>query len=91
VNEDDLEYFRIGYSANYDLDYDYEERQFPIALDYANRMTKVAKAYSVEDGGRFVIAAEIFIPTPEDFKAVFSRMMSAMNSARRYFLEKMEE
>ncbi|MDR0375483.1 MAG: hypothetical protein LBH85_07130 [Treponema sp.] len=91
VNEDDLGYFRIGYLANYALDYEYEARQFPIAIDYANRRTKVAKVYSMEDGGRFMISAEIYVAKPEDFKAVFSRMLSAINRARENFLDKMEE
>ncbi|MDR1218462.1 MAG: hypothetical protein LBK73_02510 [Treponema sp.] len=91
VNENDLGYFRIGYLANYALDYDYEARQFPIAIDYANRRTKVAKVYSMEDGGRFMISAEIYIVNPEDFKIVFNRMINAINRARENFLEKMEE
>ncbi|MDR0556981.1 MAG: hypothetical protein LBG43_03800 [Treponema sp.] len=91
VNESDLGYFKIGYLANYALEYDYEERQFPIAIDYANRRTKVAKVYSMEDGGRFMISAEIYVTKPEDFKAVFNRMINAINRARGNFLEKMEE
>jgi hypothetical protein len=91
VNEDDLGYFRIGYLANYALEYEYETHQFPIAIDYANRRTKVAKVYSMEDGGRFMISAEIYITKPEDFKVVFNRMISAINTARDNFLTKMEE
>jgi hypothetical protein len=91
VNEDDLGYFRIGYLANYALDYEYEERRFPVAIDYANRRTKVAKVFSMEDGGRFVISAEIYITKPEDFKLVIGRMMSAINTARENFIAKMEE
>lgn len=91
VNENDLGYFRIGYLANYALDYEYEARQFPIAMDYANRRTKVAKVYSLEDGGRFMISAEIYVATPEDFKIVFNRMINAINKARENFLDKMEE
>jgi hypothetical protein len=91
VNENDLEYFRVGYLGNYALDYEYEVRQFPIALNYASRITKVAKAYSVDDGGRFMISAEIFITKPEDFSIVFNRMLSAMNRARENFIEKMNE
>jgi hypothetical protein len=91
VNEDDLEYFRIGYLANYSLDYDYEVYQFPIAINYATKQTKVAKVYSLDDGGRFMISAEIYLVSPEDFKIVFNRMINAINRARENFLLKMEE
>jgi hypothetical protein len=91
VNEEDLEYFRIGYLANYSLDYEYEEFQFPIAINYATRSTKVAKVYSLDDGGRFMISAEIYLVRPEDFKFVFNRMVNAINRARENFLSKMEE
>ncbi|MDR2792827.1 MAG: hypothetical protein LBB61_04050 [Treponema sp.] len=91
VNEDDLEYFRIGYLANYALDYEYEVLQFPVAINHATKVTKVAKVYSLDDRGRFMISAEIYLVRPEDFKIVFNRMISAINRARENFLLKMEE
>jgi hypothetical protein len=91
VDESDLEFFRVNYNLNYELENAKERRQFPIAVAYANSNTKVAKVISLENGGRVNISAQVLLNRPEDFKYIFSRLLSTLRTAREIFVEKMQE
>lgn len=91
VNEDDLEFFRLVYLANYELETAREKTQFPLAIEYANKSTKVSKVTSRDDGGRIMISTEVFLGRPDDFRYVFKRMLSSNKAALSNFVEKMRE
>ncbi|HRH39472.1 MAG TPA: hypothetical protein PK760_14060 [Flavobacteriales bacterium] len=89
VTEDDQEYFRVALANIWPIESEKEREQCYIACDFSNAQTKVAKAYLVKDN--IWVGIEIFVAEPGDFKAVFKRSMSALNSGVDNFVKKMKE
>ena len=59
------------------------------AAAYATATTKVAKVSIVSNHAW--ASVELFLPSPEDFKAILLRSLSAMHAAIRNFIDKIEE
>jgi hypothetical protein len=87
VHEDDLEYFEIYYGI--DISATEEQQTVIAAANYANRSTKVAKTYISSNGTTAVIQGAIFVNEPEDFKFVFSRLLSTIKKARDDFISQL--
>jgi hypothetical protein len=86
VNEDDEEYFRMYTQRTLSSS---QRSKAHDAANYATRRTKVAKVYVSQAEDRVTIAAEIYVARPEDFKDVFSRLISAIETAEEYFTDQL--
>ncbi|GAB4410857.1 MAG: hypothetical protein OHK0053_37650 [Microscillaceae bacterium] len=58
-----------------------------IASNYASERTKVCKAYIIKNE-RVWLSFESYIPKPQDFKQIFTRALSAMQTCLNHFKEK---
>jgi len=89
VLEDDPMYFRVVLANIWPIESEEERQQVLVAVDYSNAKAKVTKSYMVKDN--VWVGIEIFLPKPEDFTAVFSRCMSALNNGTAHFVTRMRE
>ncbi len=89
INVDDSEFFRIGFPNFWKIENVEERQKVLVAADHANRATKVAKVYVMKDNVWGSI--ELFLATPQDFKSVFRRSMSALKTVVDTFVKKMRE
>ncbi len=89
VVEDDENYFRVVLANIWPIESEAERTQCLIAVDYSNAKAKVTKSYLVKDN--IWVGIETFIAEPEDFKKIFKRCMSALNSGVTHFVTKMQE
>lgn len=87
VNDKDSEYFRIVLPNVWPIESDVERLMVYEAVNKANAQTKVAKLHTV--GDNVWVGVELFVPTPEAFKAVFVRSLSAIDSGVDNFVEAM--
>jgi hypothetical protein len=88
VNEDDPVYFGIVYPGFWKIESEEERAKASAVIMSANRTTKVAKAY-IESWDNTSIEADIYLNTPEDFKRHLSRMLTAIRTVRRKFIDGM--
>jgi hypothetical protein len=88
VEEDDLAYFRIIYPGFWEIESEAERREASTVIMSVNRTTKIAKVY-IESWDNTSIDAEVFLNTPQDFKRHFPRMISTIQTARRKFIDGM--
>ena len=88
VNENDNEFFRVVLFNLWPIESTSEHAQALDAVNAVNKEMKVVKAY-VTDSDNVWIASEIFVGYPDNFKAIFSRMMNVMDDAVDTFVEKM--
>jgi len=51
------------------------------AISYANRRTKVAKAYFISDNNWVNVATEMYLEDPDDFGVLLGRMFNAATAA----------
>ena len=85
----DPQYFRIVLPSIWKIEDETERLQALTACEFANSRIKVAKMYTVKD---YVwVSAELFVNKPEDFKPLFNRCMSAIESGRSRYVTKMSE
>ena len=78
VNADDLEYFQIYQQLGLGT---YALAEVRNAVNYANRTTKVAKVYITSNEKSVVIKVDQMLGKPDDFKAIFDRLLSIMDTA----------
>lgn len=88
--KDDI-YFRIVFPNFWKVENNEELMRVIIAANHATMLTKVAKVYVNSDGKNTSASIEIFLSRAEDFKAVFTRSMSALKASVQNFLDKMKE
>jgi hypothetical protein len=86
---DDPQYLRIIFPNFWSIDNDIERLEVLAAADYVNSTLKVVKVYTVKNNTWAVI--EIFISNQEDFKDIFSRIMSVLSGGVERFATKMRE
>ncbi|MEK8016873.1 MAG: hypothetical protein VSS75_008390 [Candidatus Parabeggiatoa sp.] len=86
---DDPQYFRIIRPNLWSIDNDIERLEVLVAADYVNSDIKVVKLYTVKD--HVWATVEIFISNQEDFKTIFSRLMSVLSGGVENFATKMRE
>lgn len=87
VSENDLSYFRIVLANINSIDSEAERARATSVALQATADKKVVKVYIVRDN--VWVSCETFIADPEDFKEIFDRMLSAMDSAVAQFAEGM--
>jgi hypothetical protein len=95
VDVEDQECFRISQLASYDENIDSVATKLKMykAASLANSTTKIAKVSIIQHDELFVvmIEAQILVEKPADFKLHFKRMINTMVTARRSFIEAMNE
>ncbi len=89
IDPNDTEFFRIVLPNFWPLKDDNERQKVLEALNYANAESKTAKVFIVRDN--VWASIEIFVATPEDFKSIFKRSMSALQYGVYNFVMKMKE
>lgn len=87
VNEDDNEFFRVVLFNIWPIESQTEAIQVALACDAVNREMKVAKAYTTNDN--VWIACELFVGNPSNFKPVFLRCLSSIESGVDTFVGEM--
>jgi len=89
INEKDPEFFRIVLANIWPIESELERVQVLIAADASNSKSKVSKVFTVKDN--VWVCIELFLGSPEQFKAVFKRAMSALENGVVNFANKMRE
>lgn len=89
VQENDPEFFRVVIANIWSIDSEEERAQVLVAANDSNSKTKVSKVFTVRD--RVWASIDLFVARPEDFKGVFGRAMSALDSGVASFASKMRE
>jgi len=87
LDENDEQFYRIAFPNFWSIDDDAERERVIHAASQATTKTKVAKIFPVKDDTW--ASVELFLSGPEEFSAVFSRSLSALQSAVRTFREAM--
>lgn len=90
VYENDQQFFRIMKPGLYSLETDKEKMQAAMASAVATYEAKVAKMYINSNGDNVTVSAEMFLASPDDFKAVFPKLMRSLDSMMWIFLENMK-
>ncbi|MEZ6067482.1 MAG: YbjN domain-containing protein [Planctomycetaceae bacterium] len=89
VNEKDPEFFRLVFPFFWEIESEAERTKAFSACNHANLETKVAKVFVVKDNTW--ASVELFVQSPEDFKPLFKRSLSAIKVSVDSFAEKMRE
>ena len=89
VNEKDQQYLWIYKVDLYTFESEAEKRKAPLAAANASRRADVAKIY-VYSNDKVGANAETFLVTPQDFKAVFNKLMRQLDSVMYYFLDELK-
>ena len=89
VHSNDPQYFRIVLPSVWKIEDETERLQALTACEFANSRIKVAKMFSVKD--HVWVAAELFVNKPEDFKPLFNRCISAIQTGMLSYVTKMSE
>jgi hypothetical protein len=91
VDPSDAGFFRVFLPNIWEIESEEELGMVRVAIDHANRDTKVTKVYLTSDIKDVWVSTELFVARPEDFKAVFSRAVKAIDHARDEFVGKMKD
>jgi len=90
IVENDPSFTEIVLMNIISLNNDRDRARAAAAVSFANSNTKGAKAYISGSQNQFVsIAMEVFLENPNDFTALFSRYLRAIDSAKEDFESKM--
>jgi hypothetical protein len=85
----DPQYFRIVLPGIWKIEDETERLHALTACDFATSKTKVAKIITVNEYVR--VTAELFVNKPEDFKPLFNRCISAIQTGKSHYVTKMSE
>ncbi len=89
VHDTDAEFFMIALPNIWPIESEKERLQVLVAADGVNREAKAAKVST--KGDNVWITLEMFVKNPNDFRGVFTRSMSSIDTAVELFVEKMRE
>jgi hypothetical protein len=89
IDENDEEFFRLLFPNFWPIESEQERAKVERAALHATAETKVAKVFPVKDD--VMASIEIFCNPPQNFKSVFKRSISALQTAVRTFATKMRE
>lgn len=87
VDELDPWCFRLVLANIWTVEGEHDRPRVLAAMDRTNALSKVVKAYLVED--RVWLSAESLLPNPEDHRAVMGRSMEALSLALGVFVRAM--
>lgn len=87
VDAEDTAYFAVMLANAWEIESEQERQEALLAGNKVTATAKVIKSQIIDDYVWF--SAEVFLPSPEDFQAVFPRMLSAIQSAQEIFVEAM--
>jgi hypothetical protein len=93
IDSDDPSFVFLLYPNFWSIDSAADRQRAAVAIGNANRTTKVAKAYITTYRGKddISIGAELFFEDPNDFKALFPRMLNAVNTAVDKIVDEMDQ
>lgn len=89
VNSSDAEFFQLALPNIHQIESDGDRADALAAADYSNATSKVSKVFFVGDS--VFVTVELFVASPEDFKDVFQRSMSAVLYGANNFIEQLGE
>ena len=89
IDETDENYFALLCPNFWEVENEGELDNALVAANYATRTTKVAKIFLRSDNKNTSASLEMFFDQPEDFRAVFSRALSALRTGVRTFADRM--
>ena len=88
VDENDEQSFRLVFPNFWSIDNDVERVKVVAASSHSTGATKVAKIFPVDNNTWGTI--ELFVASPDQFKGVFARSMSALQAAVQTFVGQMK-
>jgi hypothetical protein len=88
VNTDPY-FFRIVLIKKWPIESEPERRKVLVTAADSNATVKVAKVFTIENLVWF--SSEVFVSKPEQFKGIFKRSMSALQTVKNVFIKKMRE
>ena len=89
VEEKDQQYLWIYKVDLYTFKSEAEKRKAPLAAANATRRANAAKIY-IDSDGDVEATAEAFLVNPQDFRAVFTKLMRELDSVMYYFLDEIK-
>lgn len=89
INEQDPEFFRIVFPNFWKIEDEGERLKAFRAAEWANRKTKCCKVFMMQNN--MWASIEAFLPKPDDFKPIFMRCLSAMETGVSNFAQNMKE
>lgn len=89
VSEDDTNFFSVVLPNIWPIESEEERAKVLAAADHANGKAKVTKVFTMNDN--VWVATELYVAKPEDFKGVFQRAVSSIETAADMFSSKMKE
>lgn len=89
ADENDAPYFQLIFPGFWPIESDKERAKALAAANHATSSTKVAKIYVTDDGKNMWGSVEMFFESPEQFKGVFNRALSALMAGVATFTQKM--
>ena len=91
IGKNDTSFMQLLLPNIWSIDSETERAQVAEAISYANRRTKVAKAYISGARNQWVsIGVETFFEDPTHFGPLFPRMMNAISTANENFEDQMK-
>ena len=89
VDERDPQFFRLVIPNIWPIENEAERQKVLIAAHHSTAVAKCAKVFMVKDN--VWVSIEIFVNSPEDFRPLFNRSISALQTGVGSFVEKMRE
>jgi len=89
VQAEDPQYFTVVLPKAWSVQDSKERTQVLIAANYANATSKVAKVFVIQD--EVWVAVELFLDDPMDFRKLFPRSISAIQTTVNQFVAKMRQ
>ncbi|EDN67587.1 conserved hypothetical protein, secreted [Beggiatoa sp. PS] len=87
--QEDPQYFRIVHPLFWSIDNEIERQEVLAVADRVNSSVKVVKIYTVKDDTWASVS--IFVSNREDFKDSFPRLMSALTTGVKRFVQNMRK
>ena len=88
AQQKDLQYFRITHYLG-KINNDIERLEVLVAANHVNATIKVVKFSILKDTAQATV--EMFVSNVEDFKDIFSRVMSVISGGKESFINKIKE
>jgi len=89
VDETDQQHFQIFTTGIYPLQTNEDRLKAPIAAAKVSGWVNVAKIFIWEDGSNISIIAGAYLVNPQDFRAIFPKLMLELDDIMSYFLDEM--
>jgi hypothetical protein len=89
VDEKDTQFFQVSMIGGWNIESEAERQEALLAASYANGANPVGKIFVTRAGDNIWASGQLLLNQPEDFKAVFDRVMESLVQAIIDFVSKM--